>query len=124
MSTELLQALTFLAWSGGIFLIIVGIFVAKLLFDLSGLTVSLKKSADIVHTELAPIMKNVKETTTTVNDIVQSTNNRVAKINEVYDKASEIVVSALSKASSVAGFALKELGKGIYAGFKAVFKNN
>ena len=124
MDTQLTQALTFLAWSGAGFLIIIGLFVAKLLFDLSCLTTSIKKSADIVQEDLKPIMKNVSEATTTINDVVQSANKKVSKLNEVYDKASDIIVNVISKASSITGFALKELLKGFCAGFKSMFTKN
>ena len=118
MDTQLSQGLTFLAWTGGGFLIIVGIFVVKLLFDLSKLTQSLNKSADIVQSELEPIMKNLGETATTINTIVQTTNTKVGMVTEAYDKASKVVISALSKASAVSGVVLKEVAKGLFAGFK------
>lgn len=118
MDTELSQGLTFLAWTGGGFLIIVGVFVVKLLFDLSKLTQSLNKSADIVQSGLEPIMKNLGETATTINTIVQTTNTKVGMVTEAYDKASKVVISALSKASAVSGVVLKEVAKGIFAGFR------
>ncbi len=118
MDTELSQGLTFLAWTGAGFLIVIGVFLAKLLFDLSRLTVSIKKSADIVHTELNPIMQNLNATAKTVNDIVQSTNQKVGKVTEAYDKASKVVVATVSKVAEVSGVALKEVAKGLFAGFK------
>ena len=116
MDTELSQGLTFLAWTSSIFLIVIGVFATKLLFDLSRLTVSVKKSADIVQEELEPIMKNVSATTTTLNDFVQTTNKKVGKLTEAYDKASEIFLKTLSKS----GVVLKEIAKGLYAGFKSI----
>ena len=52
MDAQLSQGLTFLAWTSGIFLIVVGIFVIKLLFDLSRLTCNMNKSAEIVKNEI------------------------------------------------------------------------
>lgn len=120
MDTELSQGLTFLAWTSSIFLIVIGVFATKLLFDLSRLTVSVKKSADIVQEELEPIMKNVSATTTTLNDFVQTTNKKVGKLTEAYDKASEIFLKTLSKAAEASGVVLKEIAKGLYAGFKSI----
>ena len=120
METELSQSLTFLAWTSAGFLIIVGVFVVKLLFDLSRLTVSLNKSADIVKTELEPIMKNVGETVTTVNKFVQTTDKKVGKVSEVYDKISKIFIDVAAKASEISGYVLKEVFKGIYSGFKSM----
>lgn len=118
MDTQLAQGLTFLAWSGCGFLIIVGIFLAKLLFDLSRLTTSIRKSADIVKTELEPIMKNLSETTTTVNRLVQTTDKKVGKISEIYDKVSDVTINAVTKVSKVSGVVFKEVFKGIYSGVK------
>ena len=118
MDTQLAQGLTFLAWSGCGFLIIVGLFLAKLLFDLSRLIISVKKSADIVKTELEPIMKNLSETTTTVNKLVQTTDKKVGKISEIYDKVSDITISAVTKVSKVSGVVFKEVFRGLYTGFK------
>ena len=120
MDTELAKGLTFLAWTGAGFLIIIGIFTAKLLFDLSRLTVSLKKSSDIVQNELEPIMKNVGAAASTINNIVQTTNKKVGKLTELYDNVSDAVITALKKASTVSGYVLKEVVKGVFAGFKAV----
>ena len=122
MEAELTQSLTFLAWTGGGFLIIVGLFVVKLLFDLSRLTVSLNKSADIVQKELGPIMKNVGEAANTVNELVQSTNKKVGKLGEIYDKVSDIAVKSATKAAQVSGIVIKEVFKGLYAGFMAMMK--
>lgn len=121
MDTELSQGLTFLTWAAAGFIIVIGVFLAKLLFDLSRLTLSIKKSTDIVHTELSPIMKNLNETSNTINTFVQATNKKVGKITEAYDKASEIVSNTVSKAAEVSGIVLKELGKGLLSGFKMMF---
>ena len=119
MEAELSQSLTFLAWTTAGFLIVVGIFVVKLLFDLSRLTVSLNKSADIVKTDLEPIMKNVSEAVGTVNKLVQTTDKKVGKVSEVYDRVSKVVIKTVTKASTLSGYVLKEVFKGICAGFKS-----
>lgn len=119
MEAELSQSLTFLAWTTAGFLIVVGVFVVKLLFDLSRLTVSLNKSADIVKTDLEPIMKNVSEAVGTVNKLVQSTDKKVGKVSEAYDKVSKIVIKAVTKASTMSGYLLKEVFKGICSGLKS-----
>ncbi len=120
METELSQSLTFLAWTSAGFLIVVGIFIVKLLFDLSRLTMSLNKSADIVKTELEPIMKNVSETVVTVNKLVQTTDEKVSKAKEIYDRVSKVVINTAAKASEISGYVLKEVFKGLCAGFKSI----
>ncbi|MBO6272155.1 DUF948 domain-containing protein [bacterium] len=120
METELSQSLTFLAWTSAGFLIVVGIFIVKLLFDLSRLTMSLNKSADIVKTELEPIMKNVSETVVTVNKLVQTTDEKVSKAKEIYDRVSKVVINTAAKASEISGYVLKEVFKGLCASFKSI----
>ncbi|GEM_PF-5263810 len=122
METELSQGLTFLAWTCAGFLIIVGIFVVKLLFDLSRLVVSLKKSADIVHTELNPIMKNVNESTTTINNFVQGTSKRVGRITDLYDHVSDAVIASVTKVSALSGFLAKSAVKGAFSAVKSFLK--
>ena len=118
METQLTQSLTFLAWTGSGFLIVVGLFIVKLLFDLSRLMVSLNKSADIIKTELDPIMKNLSQTVTTVNKLVQTTDKKVGKVTEIYDKVSDAAMNVLAKVTSVSGAVAKELFRGFYSGFK------
>lgn len=118
MDSQLTQGLTFLAWSGAIFLIVIGVFVVKLIFDLSRLLKNIDKNVVIVQSELEPIVKNISETTTTINDMVQSTNGKINKISNIYDKASDAVVNTLTKASAVSGTLLKFALKGLCRSFK------
>lgn len=122
MDTELSQGLTFLAWSSGVFLIVIGLFTAKLLFDLSRLANSTRKTTDILHKELAPIMKNVAETTTTINNLVQSTNKKMDKLSDIYDKATDIVINVVTTTSSALGLVFKEGGKLLFSALKSMIK--
>jgi len=122
METQLSQGLTFLAWTSGIFLIIVGLFVVKLLFDLSRLACNINKSAIIVKNELEPIIKNVSESTATINKMVQTTDKKVGKFTETYDKVSNAVIKSVTKASALSGFFLKTALKGLYSGLKSLWK--
>ena len=112
MDAQLSQGLTFLAWTSGIFLIVVGIFVIKLLFDLSRLTCNMNKSAEIVKNEIEPILKNVGESAATINKMVQTN-----------DKISNIVIKSVTKASAVSGFFLKTACKGLFSALKGLWKN-
>ncbi len=123
METELTQGLTFLTWTTAGFLIIVGIFVVKLLFDLSRLTCNLNKSAKIVHTELEPILKNVGESAATINKFVQYTDKKVGKFTETYNKVSNIVIKSVTKASALSGVLAKTVFKGLFSVLKGMFKS-
>lgn len=118
MDLQLSNGLTFLAWSGAGFLIVIGIFVAKVLFDLSKLVNSINKNVEIVQSELKPIVKNISETTTTINDIVQTTNSKISKLSNVYDKATDVVINVVTKVSAMSGTALKYAFKGLCSSIK------
>lgn len=122
MDTQLAQGLTFLTWTSAVFLVVVGVFLVKLLFDLSRLTCNLNKSAEIVKTEIEPIMKNVSETTATINKLVQTTDKKLGKFTEIYDKITGVVVKSVTKASALSGFFAKTVFKGLFSALKGVFK--
>lgn len=118
MDLQLSNGLTFLAWSGAVFLIVVGVFIVKVLFDLSKLVKSINKNVDIVQSELEPIVKNISETTGTINEIVQSTNGKISKLSNIYDKTTDAVVNVVTKASAMSGTLLKYAFKGLCSSFK------
>lgn len=118
MDSQLSQGLTFLAWTSTSFLIVVGIFFVKLLFDCSKLLKNIDKNVVIVQNELEPIVKNISETTTTINNIVQTANGKISKFSNIYDKATDVVVNTVSKASAVSGTLLKYAFKGLCSSFK------
>ena len=118
MDLQLSQGLTFLAWTSTSFLIVVGIFFVKLLFDCSKLLKNIDKNVVIVQNELEPIVKNISETTTTINNIVQTANGKISKFSNIYDKATDVVVNTVSKASAVSGTLLKYAFKGLCSSFK------
>lgn len=71
------QGLTFLVWTTGIVLLVVGGFLIKLLIDLSVLAKNLSETSTIVNTELKPTLKELNQTLSSINDIVKSTDKNV-----------------------------------------------
>ena len=67
-------------------------------------------------------MKNVGETTATINKLVQSTDEKIGKFSEIYDKLTGLVVKSVAKASAVSGFFAKTVFKGLFSALKGVFK--
>lgn len=122
MDAQLATGLTFLSWTSSVLLLIVGIFALKLIIDLSVLIRNLNKSAKIINNEIEPIMKNINESTTAINDVVKSVGGKVEKINKTYDKISDIVLGAASKATTLSGVFVKSLLKGFYSVFKKFTK--
>ena len=80
MDLQLTHGLVFLTWTSAIMIILVGLFVIKVLFDLSRLTKTMNSTAEIVKQELEPTLKNVSETVEIVSSRVKEANEAVAKV--------------------------------------------
>ncbi len=80
MDLQLTHGLVFLAWSSAIMIILIGVFVIKVLFDLSRLTNTMNDTANIVKNELEPTLKNVNDTVEIVSTRVKEANNIVTNV--------------------------------------------
>ncbi len=80
------QGLTFLSWSTGIVIIVVGGFLVKLLFDLTKLTKNLNETTTLVNTELKPTIKELNETLHSINAVVKSTDKNVDSFKNAVEK--------------------------------------
>ena len=84
------QGLAFLAWSTGLVVIVLSVFLIKLFIDLSKLSKNLTETTKILNAELKPTLEAVNETLTTVNDLVKSTDRG-------FDNAKNALEALLSK---------------------------
>jgi len=112
------QGLTFLAYSTGVILFIVGGFLAKFLYDLAKLTRNLNETAVIVKTELEPTVKELNDLLKNVNFIMKSADQGVDKIRTIIENVFGLSAGVLSKAKIVSGSLLK----GFFKGFSTVVK--
>ncbi len=110
MDLQLTHGLVFLTWTTAVMIILIGIFVIKVLFDLSRLTNTMNDTANIVKTELEPTLKNVNETVEIVSTRVKEANNIVTNVE---DKVKE----AARQGKKV----LTALGGGLFAVSKLAF---
>lgn len=74
------QGLAFLVIAGGISLIVIMGFLAKLIYDLSKLAQNANESTVLINTELKPMMKELNKTIKTFNEIIQSTGEGVGNV--------------------------------------------
>ena len=112
---QLYQGLTFLAYSSGVIIILVGIMLIKVLFDLSKLTNNINDATNIVKEELVPTLKNVNKTVEIVSGIVIKADNGVNKIKEFIANSP---LKILSKLSTLSGTIAKGFFGGLCAGLK------
>ena len=114
-TTQLYQSLTFLAYATGAIVIIVGIMLFKVLFDISKLTRNLNETAEIVKTELEPTLKNVNKSVEIISGIIIKTDASVNKVREFIAKSP---LRILTKLSSVGGSVVKGFFSGLFTALK------
>ena len=110
MDLQLTHGLVFLTWSSAVMIILIGIFVIKVLFDLSRLTNTMNDTANIVKNEIEPTLKNVNETVEIVSTRVKEANNIVTNVE-----------GKVKEAAREGKKLLKTIGGGIFALGKFAF---
>lgn len=78
--TVLNNGLTFLSISTGVIILVVGAFLAKLLYDISQLTKNLNETTLLVNSELKPTINELNKALKSFNDIVQNTGEGVGNV--------------------------------------------
>ncbi len=99
------QGLTFLAWVTGIILIVVGVFLIKLLIDLSNLAKNVNQTSILLNTELKPTLNELNETLHSINSIVKSTDRNM-------DSFKDAVERTFGKTKAITGTLFSGLLKG------------
>jgi len=117
-TASLYQGLTFLAWTSVVFLVVIGIFLAKVLFDLSKLIGIFNQTASLVRDSAEPILADVTEAVSIINSLVKRTENNVNKFKNLSSKASKFLLTGLSKATALSGV----VAKGLFSLVKSFFK--
>lgn len=111
MDAQLTHGLTFLAWSSAAMVTLIGLFVIKVLFDLSRLTKTINSTAEIIKDELEPTLKNVNETVEIVSKRVKDANNAVT-----------VVETKVKEVAKQGGKLITTLGGGLFAASKLAFR--
>ena len=112
---QLYQGLAFLAYATGIIVILVGIMLVKVLFDLSKLTNNINETTDVIKEELTPTLKNVNKSVEIISGIIIKTDEGVKKVKLFFDKTP---FKILSKLSTLSGTIAKGFFGGLCAGLK------
>ena len=114
-TTQLYQSLTFLAYSTGVIIILAGVMLIKVLFDLSKLAKNVNETATIVKTELEPTLKNINKSVEIVGGIIIKTDEGVNKIREIIKNSP---LNILGKLTSITGTVAKGFASGLCSAFK------
>ena len=118
-TTELYQGLTFLSYATGVIVILVGIMLVKVLFDISKLTRNIDETTTIVKTELEPTLKNINKSVEIVSGVIIKTDENIQKIRSFLSKTPLKLIGQISKLS---GKAAKGFFGGLFSAFKMFAK--
>ncbi len=114
-TAQLYQSLTFLAYATGVIVILVGIMLIKVLFDLSKLTKKVDETAEIVKTELTPTLKNINKSVEIVSGIIIKTDEGINRVKEAIKNSP---LNILGKLTSITGSVAKGFASGLCSAFK------
>ena len=112
---QLYQGLTFLAYATGIIVVLVGVMLVKVLYDVSHLTRNIDETTTIVKTELEPTLKNINKSVEIVSGIIIKTDEGFKKVKSFISKTPLKLAGQLSKLTGKAA-------KGFFGGLCAAFK--
>ena len=114
-TAHLYQGLTFLSYATGIIIILVGVMLTKVLFDLSKLTRNIDETTTIVKTELEPTLKNVNKSVEIISGVIIKTDESIQKVKNFVSKTPLKLLGQITKYTGKAA-------KGFWSGLSAAYK--
>lgn len=114
-TTNLYQSLTFLSYSTGVIVLLVGIMLVKVLYDVSKLTRNIDETTTIIKTELEPTLKNINKSVEIVSGVIIKTDESIQKIRKFISKTPLKLFGQFSKLTGKAA-------KGFFGGLCSAFK--
>ncbi len=114
-TAQLYQGLTFLAYATGIIVVLVGVMLVKVLYDISHLTRNIDETTTIVKTELEPTLKNINKSVEIVSGIIIKADEGVKKVKQFLSKTPLKLLGQVSKLSGKAA-------RGFFGGLCSAFK--
>ena len=112
---QLNNSLTFLAYSTGAIVLLVGVMLTKVLFDLSKLTKNVDETVMIAKTELEPTLKNINKSVEIVSGIIIKTDEKINNVKKFLSKTPFKLLGNLSRLTSRAS-------RGFWSGLSAALK--
>ena len=114
-TVQLYQGLTFLAYATGIIVVLVGIMLVKVLYDISHLTKNIDETTTIVKTELEPTLKNINKSVEIVSNVIIKADEGAKKVKEFLSKTPLKLLGQITKLSGKAA-------RGFFGGLCSAFK--
>lgn len=121
LTLSLHQPLELLIYTSVVLIIITGVFLIKLLIDLSALAISTKNFEDATLEELKPAIRELNATMANINQLSSNVSNQLNDMNIGVKKGAKAVLEAGavigSHAKDVGKILGKVLGKKLLSGF-------
>ncbi len=114
-TAQLYQSLTFLSYATGIIVILVGVMLIVVLFNLAKLAKNINETTDIVKEELVPTLKNVNKSVEIISGIIIKTDAGINKVKDIISKSPFAILSKLGSATGT-------VAKGFFSGLKTAIK--
>ena len=114
-TAQLYNGLTFLAYATGVIVLIVGVMLSKVLYDISHLTRNIDETTTIVKTEIEPTLKNINKSVEIVSGIIIKTDEGFKKVKNFISKTPLKLFGQVSKLTGKAA-------KGFFGGLCTAFK--
>jgi len=121
LTQSIQQPLEFLIYTSVVLIIITGVFLIKLLIDLSGLAISMQNFVKATQEELEPTIKELKNTLVNINRLSSNVTDQLNNMNIGVKKGAKAVLEAGavigSRAKDVGKILGKIIGKNLLSGF-------
>lgn len=118
----LYHGLTFLAVSTGIIIVLVGIFLTKLLIDLSKLTENVNETTTIVRSEIKPTILEFNNALKSINSIAQTADKQVDSLAKFFEHFLSVGTLAYTRAKKLSGGLVKGMVQGLVTVIKMFLK--
>lgn len=117
LSQSIHQPLEFLIYTSIILIIIVGVFLIKLLIDLSGLVKTVQDFVRVTQAELEPTIKEIQTTLININKVSSNIGDQITNLNNGVQKGAKVVSEAAVFAYEKAKVAGEIIRKNLLSGF-------
>jgi len=116
------NSLVFLIIATSIILVVVGSFLAMLLWNINKLTKNLDETTTIVKAEIEPTLKELNDALKSINSIAQNADKQVDSLSKLFENILGASTLAFTRAKQLSGGVVKGLVKGFFTLMKLIKK--
>jgi|GEM_PF-1403904 len=102
-----------LMYTSAVVILVVGIFLVRLLIDLSKLSNTAKNAGEVIQNELEPTLKELQQTAKSINSIVHSADSQIEGVKKAFVGAADATRNVGHKMGGIFAGLAKGLALGI-----------